>query len=181
MKRNNPETREIAFNFLNKNRVRIIFHEEVLKYEKKVLETNMKNRFIYDLVILCTGITPNSEFVDDYFLDGKNFIIVNEYLQMYGREKVFACGDVASISEEKTAQNAERHASVVIKNILALEENNLPIKYNSKKSPIIISLGKDYGIFEYKNLVLKGIIPAFLKWLVEKEIMLKYVIRNNKP
>ena len=40
-------------------------------------------------------------------------------------------------------------------------------KYVSKKRPVIISLGKYEGILEYKKIIVTGIIPAFLKWLVE--------------
>jgi len=39
---------------------------------------------------------------------------------------------------------------------------------------LIISLGKYDGIFVYKNFVITGLIPAFLKYLVEKKTLFKY-------
>jgi len=180
MERNHPESRKIARLFLEKNKVRIIFHRKVMKYEEKILETNLKDRFLYDLAILCTGITPNSEFLDDEFLDGKNFVRVNDFLQIKGKEKIFVCGDVASIPEEKTAQNAEKHAKIVCHNILSLENKKPLKKYISKKNTILISLGKFYGIFEKNNFVMKGKIPALLKWFVEKKTMLKINTINLK-
>ena len=39
---------------------------------------------------------------------------------------------------------------------------------------MVISLGKYDGIFEYKNVVLTGLIPAFLKLAIEKKTMWKY-------
>src|SRR3989344_1388254 len=48
------------------------------------------------------------------------------------------------------------------------------INYVPKEKPMVISLGRYNGIFEYKGIVLFGIIPAFLKWFIEKKTMIKY-------
>jgi NADH dehydrogenase FAD-containing subunit len=96
---------------------------------------------------------------------------------MDNHKNIFIAGDVAQLQEEKLAQNAHRHAQIIIQNIMNLESGNSLLKYNSKQSPMIVSLGKWEGIFEYKKLVITGLIPGILKNLVEiKEmISLRYL------
>ena len=128
------------------------------------------------MAFLCTGITPNYDFMKKSFrdkLNSKGFIKVNEHLQLEGYDNIFAVGDVSNRAEEKTAQNAERQARVVVKNIFALEKNGNLIQYHSKRTPLVISLGKCNGILSFGNFVLTGFIPALLKLFIEKREMRK--------
>ncbi|MDP2628446.1 MAG: FAD-dependent oxidoreductase [Nanoarchaeota archaeon] len=175
LERNHHKSREIAYNFLRKRGVRVIIREKVLKYDGKIVETDRKNKFLADMVISCTGIIPNSKFVDEESMDEDGFILVNEFLQMKRNKNIFVCGDAASLEEEKTAQGAEKQADLVINNILALEKNKFLKKYISKRRPMVISLGKFNGIFENENFVINGFIPAFMKWFVQKRTMFRYI------
>src|SRR3989338_8825305 len=121
--------------------------------------TDRGNSLKSDMIILCTGITPNSEFVDSKFLDDKGFVSVDENLKV--RDNWFCCGDTAAIDEEKTAQGAEKQADTVIYNIL-----------NHEKRPVVISLGKYSGILEYKGLVITGMIPRIMKSIIELKTMI---------
>ena len=107
-------------------------------------------------------------------LDDKKYIKVNSNLQLEKYSNIFSAGDVNNIIEEKTAQSAEKQAEIVIKNIKNLELKKGLINYVPKEKPMVISLGRYNGIFEYKGIVLFGIIPAFLKWFIEKKTMIKY-------
>ena len=62
---------------------------------------------------------------------------------------------------------------IVAENIIALENGRELKTYNEKKTPMIISLGKYDGIFEYGKFIIAGKIPAFLKWVVERREMMK--------
>ena len=106
-------------------------------------------------------------------LNEKNHIKVNNYLQVLGCKNVFAAGDINDRAAEKTAQNAEIQARTVVNNIKALEKQGVLREYQADKTPLVISLGKYNGIFEYKNIVITGIIPAFMKWFIEKREMWK--------
>ena len=86
---------------------------------------------------------------------------------MNGEKNIFVAGDVAGIDEEKTAQNAERQAEVVVKNICALEKENELEKYQSKKTPLIISIGKNCGIYSHGDFVFTGFIPGLMKSKIE--------------
>ena len=156
--RNNKKSGEYAKKFLLKKGVE-------LKLEKRFDKKDQKK---YDLVFFCVGIEPNFNFGFK-----KEKFEINEFLQLKGHENVFFAGDVANLKEEKTAQNAENHAKVVVHNIKALENKRKLKKYSPSKRPYLISLGKKKAIFEYKNFVWAGLIPALMKDYVEKVHMKK--------
>ena len=141
-------------------------------YNVKIIYNN-KKKIKADIIFVCTGIKPNSNFIEKKFKEN-NFIKVNEYLQLINKKNIFVAGDVINLKKEKTAQNAEKQANIVIKNILNLENKKQLEAYNAKKTPQVISLGKYNGIFEYDNFTLKGIIPAIIKYFIEKINMKKF-------
>jgi len=178
IERNDKKAIKYAEKFLRKNRVNLIFNEIVMKSDKKgIFITNRGRKIKTDMAFLCTGIKPNFEFLKRNFssiLNEKNQISVNSYLQVKGNKNIFSAGEITSIKEEKTAQNAEYQARVVVRNILNLEKK-LPLKkYVSQPRVMVISLGKKNGILTYKNFIFTGIIPGFLKGFIEWETMKKY-------
>lgn len=177
LERNPLKARAYAEKFLQKRGVTILFNERVTGGKAKRYQTDKKNSLTADLVFLCTGIIPNSEFLERDFghsLNQKKFLHVNSYLQLEKNPTIFAAGDINDIKEEKTAQSAEKQAEVVCHNIRALEKKEQLQEYVSTQRPMVISLGKWHGIFIDKNFVLTGIIPSFLKRVVEWKTMWRY-------
>lgn len=164
-----------ATRFLLKRGVRICFGEKCISQKGNLCITDKKNEYSADLVFLCTGIKPNYELVEENFkttLSDRKLVQVNEFLQL--EKNIFVAGDLTAISEEKTAQNAEHQASVVVHNICNLEHNK-PLKaYNVINRPMVVSLGKYSGIFTYGSFVFTGIIPALLKSFIEFKEMKKF-------
>lgn len=176
MHRNSEKSSKYAEYFLKNKGVEIILGEKVVTGNKNNIMTDKKREIKADIVLLCTRITPNSSFIKGKLrksVDEKGFIDVNEKMQVQGFRNVFSAGDVNSCKVEKTAQNAEHQAKIVVKNIMALENGGELKTYNEKKTPMIISLGKWDGIFEYNNLVFTSLIPAFMKWIVERKEMMR--------
>lgn len=173
----NPElASKIAHRFLTSNGVTIIYSEKVLAGQKKTYHTSTGRELNADLVFMCTGIIPNSEFMAEHFkptLNEKWYIIVNTFLQLYNNPRIFAVGDVNNLPVEKTAQNAELQAEIVAKNILALERNESLTEYKTKPTPLILSLGKWKGVFISEKTIFSGIIPGLLKRAIEFWFMLK--------
>ena len=171
IERNPIEASSYAESFLKRNGVKIFFNEIVKRKEGKHFISENGNKYSTDLAFLCTGITPNYEFLKKHFSKfiGKQGIEVNGHLQVNGFSNIFAAGDITAIKEEKTAQNAETQAEIVVHNIKALEKRIKLRKYESKKTPLVISLGKYNGIFIWKRFVLTGWIPALMKWGIEKK------------
>jgi len=175
--RNNPKSINYADKYLRKKGAKIIYGERVVKHEGTNLITKSGKKIESDMVFLCTGIISNYKFMKNNFskyLNKKNQIIANKFLQLPDHKNIFIAGDVINILEEKTAQTSEKHASIVVKNICNLEKEKKLCEYIPKKSPMAISLGKHDGILEYKNLVITGIFPSIIKKYIEWKTMRKY-------
>ncbi len=177
MERMPEKARIYAENYLTKKGVTIIKNERVVEKKKNTYITSNGNVILAEMAFVCTGITPNSEFIKKSMptlLDEKGFIKVNETLNLEDHEHIFVGGDVTNIKEEKTAQNAEAHAHLITRNLLAIEYDRKTRTYQSKPRVMVISLGKKRGILTYKNFVLTGFIPSILKSIVEKKTMMRY-------
>lgn len=169
IERNNQKAISYAHKFLESHGVKILFNEKLEEGKRSKFVTSKGTKLDADIAFLCTGIKPNFDFLPKDFLDSQGGVKVNDCLQVFGQEKVFAAGDVVSIKEEKTAQTAERHAEVVVENIRALEFGSRRLRNYSggKKRPLLISLGAKKGILSWGDFVLTGRVPAWMKSFVE--------------
>lgn len=128
-----------------------------------------------DIAFLCTGIQANAEHLRPFLdssLNGRNQLVVDPFLQV--RPGIFAAGDITAINEEKTAQNAEAHADLVIGNIRRLEAGRPLVAYRPNDRPLLISLGRWDGLFVWGSFSFGGLLPALLKGFVEWRVMRAY-------
>ncbi len=177
LERNPKKVCAYAEKFLRKRKVTLLFNERVTGGKAKRYQTDKNNTLTADLIFLCTGIIPNSEFLEKdlgHSLNERKFLHVNKHLQIEKHPTIFAAGDINDIKEEKTAQSAEQQAEIVYHNIRALERKEELKEYISTLRPMVISLGKRRGIFIYRNFVLTGIIPCVLKRMIEWKTMQRY-------
>ena len=177
MSRANEKTSKHAEEFLLKRGVKIIFNEKIIKMNKGTFTTESGKKLKADIAFMCNGMSPNTEFIKNSFpnkLDERNFVKVNQYLQLEKFKYIFAAGDIVSIKEEKLAQNAQNHAHIIIDNLRNLEDNSPLKKYETGKRLMVISLGKYDGILNYKKLFLTGIIPGIFKSIIQWDFMLNY-------
>lgn len=175
--RNNNKSIDYCEKFLESRGVELILEEKVISYKDGLATTDKKRKIKTDMIFLCTGITPNSDFMKGNFsksIDERSRIIVNECLQVRGHKNILCAGDVNNITEEKTAQGAEDQAGIIISNIFRMERGEPLNSYKTSKKPMVISLGKKSGVFEWGNFVITGKIPAIIKWFIEKKTMWKY-------
>ncbi|MBT3407452.1 FAD-dependent oxidoreductase [Candidatus Woesearchaeota archaeon] len=177
MPRNNNKTKENKKTYLEKNNIKLIFNNKIIDSKNNTYYFNDGKKINTDLAFYCTGIKPNYDFMKKTFskyINKNHFVDVNEYLQLKDHKNIFIGGDIANINEEKLAQNAEKHAEIICKNIINLEKNKLLKKYKSKKRIMVISLGEKIGIAEYKKYSLIGKIPAIMKKFIEYKTMKNY-------
>ena len=178
IQRSNARAQEAAASFLRERGVELILNERVIDAQGNQYRTNKKRTIAADIALLCTGIVPNTQFLNSHFkddLDSHKHIRVNQYLQM--RKNIFVAGDCSNIHEEKTAQNAEEQAKVVVKNVRHLiqgDHGEAFESYHPRPRAMVISLGKSHGILTYKNWTLTGRIPALLKSLIAWKTMRRY-------
>jgi len=175
--RNHHKAIQYADKWLRKKGVSIIFNHRVLINKGKTFITDKGMKIKTDIAFLCTGIKVNSAFMKKHFkknLNKRNQIIVNTHLQIEGSNNIFAAGDCNDRLEEKTAQNAERQAAIIVKNINNIEKERKLKEYHCIRMPMVISLGKWNGIFEFKGFVWGGLLPGIMKTMIEWKTMWKY-------
>lgn len=181
--RNCPKARNQVTKYLKRHNVKLVLGEKLIKKSKGKWISDKKRKFNADMVFICTGITPNYKFMKKNFsrtLDSKGYIKVNSKMQIIGPSKIkniFAVGDIAGFKEEKTAQGADKQASLIAKNICALEKGKEMKNYKTKTYPVIISLGKNFAILCMGKFTFKGFIPSLLK----KFILYREMKRKRKP
>ncbi len=176
IERNSIRAVNYTTKFLRGRGVEIVYNERVVEHKGGSYITDAGRVIKTDIAFLCTGITSNYAFMKKNFpltLNEKNQIKVNNYLQLTGCDNIFVAGDVNNCDEEKTAQNAERQARIVVKNICVLDKGGKLHEYKTKVTPLVISLGKYNGIFSGEGFVFAGIVPALMKSLIEKWEMWK--------
>ncbi|MDP3734270.1 MAG: FAD-dependent oxidoreductase [Nanoarchaeota archaeon] len=175
--RHHPKAVRHAQRFLQQKGVTIIYNQRMVENKDGYCFTNKGVCIEHDIIFICTGIKANSSFLHHNFsaiVNQKQQLKVNNYLQVLNYQTIFAAGDITDRKEEKTAQNAEMQAALIVRNIFHVERKEKLEQYHSAERPMVISLGKRNGIFTYKNIVITGIIPAFLKTMIEWKTMRRY-------
>lgn len=177
LERNAKKAGDYARKFLEKHKVKLIFGEKVVAHEDSAYTTNKGTQISADIGMWCAGVKCNpwfmQEFPESIFTERKA-LNVNESLQLQGFANIFVGGDITSIQEEKTAQNAEHHAKVIAHNINAIINNQPLTKHEPANGPLLISLGDKAAILSWKNMVITGFLPAKLKDVVEWWVMRTY-------
>mmetsp|Transcript_69377 Transcript_69377/g.112601 ORF Transcript_69377/g.112601 Transcript_69377/m.112601 type:complete len:400 (-) Transcript_69377:68-1267(-) len=107
-----------------------------------------------DMVLKCTGVSPNSSFLDANKLDAKKFIVVDGSLQApsltSAKCPVFAVGDVTSVGYGRVmvAEAMGKACAKNLKNLVAGKPLNTKV-YNVVKAPflpVLISVGRTQGV-----------------------------------
>ena len=170
LERNPVKASSYAQKCLEKHGINIIFNEKVIRHEDQSFLTDKKRCVEAEAGIWCAGVHFKPWFMngfnDSIFTDKKS-LKVNQYLQLKGYNHIFVGGDINNIREEKTAQNAERHASLIVKNIKRLLDKKTLIAYQQRKIPLVISLGDHDGIMTFSRFVITGFLPSIVKRLIE--------------
>lgn len=76
-----------------------------------------------DLVLLTIGASVNSEFYPEEWVDETKRLKVQPSLQLEGKTKIFAVGDVNNVAEKKMGYLAQKQATLAVSNIIALAKN----------------------------------------------------------
>jgi NADH dehydrogenase FAD-containing subunit len=168
----NPKSASIyAKKFLEGRGVQIIFNQKIVDHQNHDFITDTKQHIKADLGIWCAGIQANPTFMTKFspsILTEKNAIKVNQFLQLDSHPNIFVGGDISSTLEEKTAASADRQAQYIVSNLLRIHRKKTLLTYKPIEEPMIISLGQWNGLFVYSFIVFPGIIPAIIKFFVEK-------------
>lgn len=105
-------------------------------------------------------------------LDKGGRIMVDEHMRASGQDCVFAIGDSASTPHAGTAQTANYDGAYVPKIIQEIIQNKNLTPYEPKVTPYVIPVGKDWGIFSYKNITLSGWLFKQLREIIDFKFFL---------
>ncbi len=127
-----------------------------------------------DFMIFAGGIEPNG-LIYKLKLDKnkRNFLNINEYLQVQRYKEVFAIGDCATLyNKDKfiapTADVAEQMAEVCSENIMNLINHRELKRHNIKSRGILIALGRGYATSRIFGVHISGYLAYCMKKVIEK-------------
>jgi NADH dehydrogenase FAD-containing subunit len=177
IERNPEKASNYAYHFLRSKGVDIKFNERVTEHMEGYFKTNQGNKYFYKMAIWCAGISFDIPFLDKtdfpHCKDKEGHILDNNYLLVNPHKYIFAGGDVANTKEEKTAQNADRHAKTIANNIICLDKGKDMKKYKPRTGPLVISLGPWKGLLVAGNFVFSGLMPGIMKHLIEMAVIFR--------
>lgn len=169
LERNPERASRHAQRFLEKRKASLVFGEKVVQHDGKHFVTDKGNTLTADIAIWCAGVKCDVRFLKGFtnVLTERGALKVNEHLQLEGYNNIYSGGDICSVAEEKTAQNAGNHAKIIAKNISCYIHGKPLLSYAPHSGPMVISLGDYDAITVIKGWVFTGILQALFKKCIE--------------
>lgn len=115
-------------------------------------------------VIWTSGVTNNPFYKNnaEYFEFAPNGrVIVDEFMQARGN--VYVIGDNAATPYTGLAQTALHDAIFVTKNLGRLHHHKQRVPYKAVMPPVVVPVGDNWAIFEWKKLRLSGWIASWIR------------------
>ncbi|XP_020580373.1 apoptosis-inducing factor homolog B-like [Phalaenopsis equestris] len=168
-----PKASKKAFSWLVKKKVEVILGQTVdleSLSESGVYVTSGGEKISADCHFVCVGKPVASSWLRDSILkqslDKKGQLMVDAYLRVKGHDNIFAIGDINDVPEIKQGFLAEKHASVVAKNLQLLIKGAPEKKlatYTASPAIAIVSLGRKEGVAQLPFATLSGCLPGKIK------------------
>ncbi|PKA49473.1 NADH dehydrogenase C1, chloroplastic/mitochondrial [Apostasia shenzhenica] len=162
-----------TLDWLVKHKVEVILGQSVdldSLSESGVYTTSGGEKITADGHFLCVGKPIASSWLQDSILkdcvDKKGHLMVDENLRVKGHKNIFAIGDITDVPEIKQGFLAQKHASVVAKNLKLLIKGAPENKFATHKAspPLaIVSLGRKEGVAQFPFATLIGCFPGLIK------------------
>lgn len=108
-------------------------------------------------VIWTSGVANNPFYAanaDSFTLAKNGKVVVDEYLR--ANKDIYVIGDNAATAFSGLAQTALRDAHFVSKAIKDFHKGMTPHPYKAKMPPVVIPVGENWAIFEWKFIKLSG-------------------------
>jgi NADH dehydrogenase FAD-containing subunit len=155
-----PKASILAEQQLLKLGVKIILKERVkrLSSNKNYISQITGKIYKADLVYVCTGLNPNTDFMKKNFsqsLTENGSIKVDRYLRVTGVNNMFAVGDCNDVKETKLGFLANNQGSFTAKNLQKIlkKEKEIQLKpYREHKTISLVTTGRETGISQLSFL-----------------------------
>lgn len=158
---------------LKRKKFQLHLNRKVTSITEKSVKID-RNEFPSDLTVLAVGIRPNTDMVDEKYLDAEDYILVDDFLRVKGLSNVFALGDLINFENRiipKLGQTASSQAGIVAANIAAVKSGKKLQPYNLRLKGRLLSLGAGISVAKLKKVAIKGRLGNFLRCLFFISIM----------
>ena len=149
--------------------IKILLNSNVTKVEEDYILINDKNKIYTKNIIWTAGITPNIIKTTPKLIDEKNYIHVNEYLQIENFEQEFSLGDCALFFDKEKkeyapalAQVAVKQAKIVANNIIAKMYSKPLKEFKLELKGFLLSVGQGFGVANLFGRHFTGLFAWFL-------------------
>ncbi|CAL9083656.1 unnamed protein product [Musa textilis] len=163
-----------TLDWLTSKKVKVFLEQsvdlDIISEGDGVYTTSTGEKISADCHFVCVGKPLGSSWLQDSALrdclNKNGRLMVDEYLRVKGRSNIFAIGDITDVPEIKQGFLAEKHATVVVKNLKLLmkgtKENKLA-KYKPASAMAIVSLGRKEGVAQFPFATMIGCLPGLIK------------------
>lgn len=120
-------------------------------------------------VIWTAGTTINTLYttLPGVTLTDKKRVVISDYLTLPNDDHIFIAGDAAATEYSGLAQTAIHNGNYIGKTIaLMIKQKPLTI-YRPSRPLFVIPIGKQWGIFSYKNFITSGYFIGVLRTLID--------------
>lgn len=162
---------------LDKRGAQIHLNTQLLSAENGKVELSTGESFESDVIVWTAGVMAHP-FVKntDLPLDDRGRIMAKASLQIVDGEKLivdaWTAGDGSAVPDLSgggvggycvpNAQHAVRQAKLLAKNIAATLRNQPVVDYFHKNMGAVAGLGIGFGVFQYKNFAVTGLLAWFM-------------------
>ncbi len=162
-----------AERYMAKHGVKVLKNSPIVEVTPKGIVLKSGENIATETLIWTCGIQANSQ-VAEYGLDRARAgrLQTNEYMQVVGKENVFAVGDLAYYEEEpgkgtpQIVEAAEQTAMTAVNTIIADIDNTERKEFKSNYHGFMVSVGGRYGVANLSGMKLSGFFALVMKHLV---------------
>ncbi|XP_073098742.1 uncharacterized protein [Elaeis guineensis] len=163
-----------AMDWLTSKNVKVLLGQSIdldsISEADGVYTTSAGEKITADCHFVCVAKRLGSSWLQESVLgdslDQKGRLLVDENLRVRGHKNIFAIGDITDVPEIKQGFLAQKHAVVVVKNLMRLikgtGENKLAT-YKPSSAIAIVSLGRKEAVAQLPFTTVIGWLPGIVK------------------
>ncbi|KAJ4754942.1 Apoptosis-inducing factor 2 [Rhynchospora pubera] len=163
-----------ALKWLKSKKVEVLLGQTVdldsVSERSREFKTSAGTTVSADCYFVCIGKPLSSAWLRDTILkdslDEHGRVKVDDKLRVRGQDKIFAIGDITDVKEFKLGYLAQKHATLVAKNIKLLlkgEKESSLAPYKPGSAMTFVSLGRKSGVGQLPFMTVSGCFPAMFK------------------
>ena len=167
-----------AEKYMVKHGIELLKDSPIIEVSKESIKLKDGTLIPTETLIWTCGVQGNQDLDQDFKTARDNRYKTNKYMQVIGRENIYAIGDMAYVEEEEGKSNpqiveaAEQTATTAAKNIIASIENKEKVEFKSNYHGFMVSIGGRYGVANLMGIKLSGFFAMVMKHIINMVYLL---------